>query len=235
LNTNTIFCTSCGTANEAGARFCYKCGAQIKAVPATSGAVPPALPNSSDFITLSCPNCGGKLQVTAEMDRFACPYCGHEHIVRRAGGTVSLEPVLTKLNQISADINGMGGGISHMTAVAEKQAAEAAIKRLKEEIEELHKRLALLENNATTIWLIFGIGAVVLAMSIFVLWLDHGETGILKAIFYPGAFIGGLLTVAGLISVITVSQSRAKEEKQIYAKIQQKEQEINRNHQIVNS
>jgi uncharacterized membrane protein len=189
----------------------------------------------SDFITLACPSCGGKLNITSSLERFACGHCGNEHIVRRAGGTVSLEPVMDKLNQISDNINSMGGGISRITAVAEKQAAETAIKRLRGEIEEQKKRMATLEGNTATTWMIFGISAVVMALSIFVLILDGGETGILKAIFIPGALLGGLMTLIGLIAVISVTSSRKKEEQQIYASISQKEQELARNQQIANS
>ncbi len=31
-----------------------------------------------DFVTLSCPTCGGKLEITDNIERFACGYCGHE-------------------------------------------------------------------------------------------------------------------------------------------------------------
>lgn len=35
-----------------------------------------------DFVTLSCPTCGGQLQITKDIERFACGHCGNEHIVR---------------------------------------------------------------------------------------------------------------------------------------------------------
>lgn len=47
-----------------------------------------------DFITLSCPSCGGKLKITQDIQRFACAHCGTEHLVRRGDGIVSLAPVL---------------------------------------------------------------------------------------------------------------------------------------------
>jgi predicted RNA-binding Zn-ribbon protein involved in translation (DUF1610 family) len=31
-----------------------------------------------DYITLTCPSCGGKLNITNDMQRFACSYCGKE-------------------------------------------------------------------------------------------------------------------------------------------------------------
>ena len=47
-----------------------------------------------DFITLSCPSCGNKLQITEDIDRVACAACGKEHMVNRSGGVVTLKPVL---------------------------------------------------------------------------------------------------------------------------------------------
>ena len=38
----------------------------------------------SDFITLSCPSCGNKLQFTDDIDSFACGACGNEHIVNHS-------------------------------------------------------------------------------------------------------------------------------------------------------
>jgi predicted RNA-binding Zn-ribbon protein involved in translation (DUF1610 family) len=34
----------------------------------------------AEFITLSCPSCGGKLQVSEDLDQFACAHCGTEHL-----------------------------------------------------------------------------------------------------------------------------------------------------------
>ena len=51
----------------------------------------------SDFITLSCPTCNGKLKITDDIDRFACVHCGNEHVVKRGGGVVSLKPVVEQL------------------------------------------------------------------------------------------------------------------------------------------
>lgn len=77
----------------------------------------------SNFVTLSCPSCGGKLQVTNDLERFACGYCGSEHIVRRSGGTVSLEPVLEKLDQLKSGVD--------------RTASELAIQRLRNDIRAL--------------------------------------------------------------------------------------------------
>lgn len=49
-----------------------------------------------DFITLSCPACGGKLEITFDLSQFACAQCGSELVVRRTSSTVSLVPVLAE-------------------------------------------------------------------------------------------------------------------------------------------
>jgi len=75
------------------------------------------------FVTLACPTCGGKLEITPDIDRFVCAHCGNEHLVNRTGGIISIKPVLQAL-----------GGIQRGTDLT---AAELAIRRLKEEIPPL--------------------------------------------------------------------------------------------------
>ena len=75
----------------------------------------------ADFVTLSCPSCGGKLEITNDVERFACSHCGREHIVKRSGGIVSLLPVVDALNRVGAGVD--------------KTAAELAIARLQKDID----------------------------------------------------------------------------------------------------
>ena len=44
-----------------------------------------------DIIQLTCPACGGKLNVSANTTLLVCQHCGTEHIVRREGSAVTLE------------------------------------------------------------------------------------------------------------------------------------------------
>ena len=74
----------------------------------------------ADFVTLSCPSCGGKLEITNDVERFACAHCGREHLVKRSGGMVSLSPVVDALNRVGVGVD--------------KTAAELAIVRLQKEI-----------------------------------------------------------------------------------------------------
>ncbi|MBE3067272.1 MAG: hypothetical protein IMZ73_07575 [Chloroflexi bacterium] len=53
-----------------------------------------------DLVTLSCPSCGGKLNITNDIERFACGHSGREHVVKRAGGIVSLSPVVEALKKV---------------------------------------------------------------------------------------------------------------------------------------
>ena len=80
----------------------------------------------TDFVTLTCPSCGAKLQITDDIERFACTHCGNEHIVKRAGGLVALAPVVQAIKQVRDGVD--------------KTASELAIKRLLMEIAELEKQ-----------------------------------------------------------------------------------------------
>ncbi len=77
----------------------------------------------SEFITLSCPSCGGRLQITSSIERFACANCGNEHLVKRQGGVIFLAPVVETLQNIQTGMD--------------RTASELAISRLKAEIEEI--------------------------------------------------------------------------------------------------
>lgn len=45
----------------------------------------------SDFITMSCPSCGGKLSISPNTSTLVCQNCGTEHMIRREAGSVLLE------------------------------------------------------------------------------------------------------------------------------------------------
>ena len=82
----------------------------------------------SEFITLTCPSCGGKLESTQDIDRFVCSHCGKEHLVKRRRGVVSL------LHRVEVEVG------------VDKTATELAIVQLQKEIGELQaKRTSLLQ------------------------------------------------------------------------------------------
>lgn len=76
-----------------------------------------------DFITLTCPTCGGKLQITPDVERFACAHCGSEHLVRRGAGVVSVAPVVESMDRLRR--------------ATDRTASEMAIRRIKEELSAL--------------------------------------------------------------------------------------------------
>ncbi len=74
---------------------------------------------------MKCPGCGAGLEVAADMDNFACGYCGTSITAVRRGGTVSLlENALTGV-QVST----------------ERIAAELALVRLKSELAQIDLEL----------------------------------------------------------------------------------------------
>ena len=89
-----------------------------------------------DFITLTlkCLNCGAALQITPDMNRFACGYCGMEQLIERAGGTVALKAV--------------SDAIARVQVGTDKTAAELAFRRLKEEQEEVKRQETGIHINA---------------------------------------------------------------------------------------
>ncbi len=80
-----------------------------------------------DFITLACPTCGSRLQVTNDLERFACSHCGNEHVVKRSGGVVALTPVAEDVQRIRIGVD--------------RTASELAIRRLRQEISEIEAAL----------------------------------------------------------------------------------------------
>ena len=77
----------------------------------------------SSSIVLTCPACGGKLEITNDIERFACAHCGREHVVRRGAGIVSLSPVVDAIKKVETGVD--------------KTASELAIARLQREIDDL--------------------------------------------------------------------------------------------------
>lgn len=130
MATTQIYCPSCGTPCSPEANFCLRCG---KALPKIDVSV--SVSQTPDFITLACPNCGGSLKITPDMERFACHYCGLEHMVRRESGVVSLAPVVEGLRRVENKFD-------HILSGSDRLAAEQTLQRLNSEIPELEKKIA---------------------------------------------------------------------------------------------
>jgi ribosomal protein S27E len=92
--------------------------------------------SSERFISLNCANCGAKLDVYDDMDRFFCSYCGTGLIVQRRGGTVALKAVTEAIKKVQIG--------------TDKTAAELAIARYESELKGLREDEGLL--NRGRLW-----------------------------------------------------------------------------------
>lgn len=57
------------------------------------------------MISLTCPTCSHKLQITDDIERFVCKYCENEHIVKRSGGIISLVPITESIRAVGAKLD----------------------------------------------------------------------------------------------------------------------------------
>jgi hypothetical protein len=137
-----------------------------------------------DFVTLTCPSCGGKLEITNDIDRFACGHCGAEHIVRRSGGIVSLAPVVAALGKVQVGVD--------------KTAAELAIVRLKEETEGLQRELDQANKQDP---LAGGVVALVLGAFGLLLFFTPSGTSERSEPCMPCLAISAVLIIIGLTMV----------------------------------
>jgi hypothetical protein len=160
----------------------------------------------ADFVTLTCPSCGGKLEITNDLDRFACGYCGTEQVVRRGGGVVSLAPVVEGLKQVQVGVD--------------KTASELAIVRLTAEIAELERQL----NEVTTQKNSIAPGCL-LAVGIVALIVSMG---------FPYLFLLSVPLVVGMILYI-VSNGRNKKRVRLTIEeaLARKEGELAKHQQMV--
>lgn len=81
-----------------------------------------------NIISLKCSSCGAILEISPDMEHFACGYCGVEQIVERRGGTVALKQV--------------SEAIARVQKATDKTAAELAIRRLTSEIADKQNDLS---------------------------------------------------------------------------------------------
>lgn len=116
------FCPSCGSANLIEAKYCNQCGSNLPVKQKSN-----TKEIKSDFITMQCPNCGGKLQVGNDTHYLTCQFCGLDHIVRQTDGTLSLAPVVESFNKVA-------GKFDQVLSGSDRLAAEQTITRLKAEM-----------------------------------------------------------------------------------------------------
>lgn len=82
------------------------------------------------MIKLSCGSCGAKLNLTDDVNRFFCTYCGSEWLVEKGDGYATLKAVEEKLDKIETNT----GSTARDTEVL---ADEVRLKKIEERIPEL--------------------------------------------------------------------------------------------------
>jgi ribosomal protein S27AE/type IV secretory pathway TrbD component len=143
------------------------------------------------LLKLSCVNCSAPLEIGADLERFACGYCGTNQVVERSGGTVALRRVADAIQAVQRG--------------TDKTAAELAVPRLQRELAEARKERAEAlkaaeEKRARQLGgrrgLTFLVGLVIFFVGlILVTWLSSSES-IGSAIF--------LITWAWMISLVAI-------------------------------
>jgi ribosomal protein S27AE/Flp pilus assembly protein TadB len=86
-----------------------------------------------DIIRLACPGCGAKLEVHADMDRFACGYCGNEVIVDRRGGTIALKAVADAIEKVQRGTDRTAQELTLARLRQERADLQAELKKLAEQ------------------------------------------------------------------------------------------------------
>ena len=158
--------------------------------------------DSLKTLTLKCPSCGADLQITSDMDRFACGYCGTEQIVRRQGGTVVLRMITSAIAQVQIS--------------TDRTAAELAINRLSQELDDMGAALTALNHSKPTdpsearevyLWAVSVGIAVCVGINVFAIMnVDYYATGELAFGCIVVTVIPALMTLKGIHSLIGTFQ-----------------------------
>lgn len=88
------------------------------------------------LLKLSCVNCSAPLEIGADLDRFACGYCGTNQVVQRSGGVIALRRVESAVQAVQRG--------------TDKTAAELAVPRLQRELVEAQQAKAKAVEQAKT-------------------------------------------------------------------------------------
>ncbi|MCE1247018.1 MAG: hypothetical protein LWY06_10275 [Firmicutes bacterium] len=99
------------------------------------------------MLKLSCYTCGAKLELTEDIDRFMCSFCGNEFLVQRQGGVVNLKPVEEALDEISLSSKTTASFTGITAENTEILAQEAKLKIVREKIREAEQKITEIENS----------------------------------------------------------------------------------------
>jgi hypothetical protein len=174
----------------------------------------------ADFVTLTCPTCGGKLQITNDVERFACGYCGNEHIVKRSGGIVSLSPVVEGLSKVQAGVD--------------KTASELAIVRLNGEIGQISSQLnQLLSDRTAETFRETGVICFILAVLVFpAILAAPGNLALWAGVLILAVFLG-YVGMIRLREAKSMSARKRSELERVQLAVQQRNLELARHREVV--
>lgn len=135
----------------------------------------------AEFVALTCPNCGAKLDLYPDIDRFACLYCGAEMMVLKRGGTIALHAIGKALQQVAVN--------------TDKAAAELALLRLERESNELARRIAAIRRSRN--WEAGnGAGCAILALFVGSVFVAASITGGWWVLLFAAIAAAGVVTGA---------------------------------------
>ena len=80
-------------------------------------------PVSPDKLILNCSQCGGRLEVTEDIELFKCEYCGMPYMVERSGGTVQIIELRQRLGALEEGVSALSE-IDSIVAQREQLEAE---------------------------------------------------------------------------------------------------------------
>jgi hypothetical protein len=177
-----------------------------------------------DFITLTCPSCGGKLKVTDQIHLLACRNCGNEHMVVRDSGTLYLAP-------IAQDVR-------HIRVGVDKTAAELAVARLTREIDALELQTKALTTRPDEEWVAGGKWIKALAflgvLLLFAVWAaPNGDNP--RAFVIAGIVLLGLAFALHLYRSEKINRLRSTKIGHISAELGTKYEQYRKNRKIAES
>jgi hypothetical protein len=166
---------------------------------------------SDHFINLNCSNCGGKLNLYDDVERFACGYCGM--IVQRRGGIIALTAVKEVIQRVQAG--------------TDKTAARLALFRLRQDRSETIAQFSAIKPSVAMPW---GC-AIPVALTLVALgvWIGTAGSGLIGMIVIT---IG--LVIPGINSGLKESEfSWRKAKAECDSKVRSIDQEITHQIEIV--
>jgi len=167
----------------------------------------------AEIIKLTCPTCGGKLEITGDIERFACSYCGNEHMVIRRGGIVSLKPVVQELERVRAG--------------TDRTVSELPLARLQKEIAQLEEDLDAVKPQSAKP--IRALACLLVAAAFFAVSLATGRDP-------ECCFFAAIITLIGIVFWAgwkRDNEKRSAERRQIETRLEAKQEEYRRHQEIV--